>query len=63
MLEDITHAPRGSQSAHRPQVALPEKRTIGALWERESGGLFIVVEKKVGDKDMRAQLIDKTGAA
>ena len=36
-----------------------EKRAIGALWERESGGLFIVVEKKIKGKDMRAQLMEK----
>ena len=36
-----------------------EKRAIGELWERESGGLFIVVEKEVKGKDMRAQLMEK----
>lgn len=38
-----------------------EKRTIGELWERKSGGkgLFVVVEKSVDGKDMRAQLLDK----
>ncbi len=38
-----------------------EKRTIGALWERESNskGLFVVVEKMVDGKDMRQQLVEK----
>jgi type III restriction enzyme len=41
-----------------------EKRTIGQLWEKKSGGkgLFIVVEKTVEGKDMRAQMIDKISA-
>lgn len=40
-----------------------EKRTIGQLWERKSGGkgLFIVVEKMVDGKNMRAQLMEKIG--
>jgi type III restriction enzyme len=35
-----------------------EKRTIGQLWEKSSGGrcLFIVVEKEVAGRDMWAQL-------
>jgi len=38
-----------------------EKRIIGHLWEEKSGGkgLFIVVEKTVDGKDMRAQLVQK----
>lgn len=38
-----------------------EKRTIGELWERHSGGkgLFIIVEKSKDGKDMRAQLAEK----
>ncbi|WP_210163300.1 DEAD/DEAH box helicase [Niveispirillum irakense] len=36
-----------------------EKRTIGALWERTTGNLFMVAEKKVGDADVRKQLISK----
>ena len=42
-----------------------EKRTIGQLWERQSGGkgLFIVVEKEVNGRDMRAQLAEKLGLA
>ena len=40
-----------------------EKRTIGQLWERKSGGkgLFIVVEKLVDGRNMRAQLMEKIG--
>lgn len=38
-----------------------EKRAIGRLWEQSTGGkgLFIVVEKQLGDRDMRAQIQDK----
>lgn len=38
-----------------------EKRTIGELWERKSGGkgIFTVVEKSVAGKDMRAQILEK----
>lgn len=38
-----------------------EKRTIGQLWERKSGGkgLFVVVEKTVEGRDMRAQIVEK----
>lgn len=41
-----------------------EKRTIGALWERQSGGkgLFVVVEKLVDERDMRSQLAKKVGS-
>ena len=40
-----------------------EKRTIGALWERESNGkgLFAVVEKAIYGKDVRQQLVEKIG--
>jgi type III restriction enzyme len=38
-----------------------EKRAIGRLWERRGGGLFIMVEKRLGDRDMRAQLRDAIG--
>ena len=40
-----------------------EKRTIGQLWERNSGGkgLFVVVEKTLDGKDMRTQMIEKIG--
>ena len=42
-----------------------EKRTIGELWERESGGkgLFLVAENTVDGKDVRRQLIDKVSIA
>ena len=42
-----------------------EKRSVGALWERRSAGkgLFAVVEKDVGGKDVRAQLLRKIGAS
>ena len=38
-----------------------EKRTVGALWERESNGkgLFAVAEKMVAGKDVRQQLAEK----
>jgi type III restriction enzyme len=41
-----------------------EKRAIGRLWEQNSAGkgLFIVVEKQLGDRDMRSQLLDKLGS-
>lgn len=40
-----------------------EKRAIGSLWERNSAGkgLFIVVEKQLGDRDARSQLMDSVG--
>ena len=46
------HIAEGSDTA--------EKRTIGALWERESNGkgLFMVAEKEVDGKDMRQQFAD-----
>ena len=41
-----------------------EKRAVGELWERESGGrgLFLVAEKTVAGKDPHGQLAAKTGA-
>jgi type III restriction enzyme len=41
-----------------------EKRAIGRLWERNSAGkgLFLMVEKQLGDRDMRGQLLDKISA-
>jgi len=38
-----------------------EKRVVGALWERASGGkgLFAVIEKEAAGRDMRRQLVDK----
>ena len=40
-----------------------EKRVIGTLWERESGGegLFLMAEKLVDGKDVRSQLMEKIG--
>ncbi len=40
-----------------------EKRAVGELWERESGGrgLFLVAEKTVAGKDPRGQLAAKAG--
>ncbi len=53
---------KGAHIAEGPDTA--EKRTIGQLWEKKSGGkgLFIVVEKTVDGKDMRAQMVEKIGA-
>lgn len=36
-----------------------EKRAIGALWEKASGGkgLFLMAEKQVDGKDVRAQML------
>ncbi len=47
------HIAEGSDTA--------EKRTIGALWERESDGkcLFLVAEREVDGLDMRGQLLGK----
>ena len=40
-----------------------EKRAIGELWERKSDGrgLFLIAEKTVDGKDVRGQLMEKTG--
>lgn len=42
-----------------------EKRAIGRLWESRSRGkgAFIVVEKVIDGRDMRAQMLDKVGGA
>ena len=50
---------KGAHIAYGPDT--DEKRTIGELWERKSGGRgsFIVVEKTVDGRDMRAQLQNK----
>ena len=52
---------KGAHLAAGPETA--EKRTIGALWERESGGrcLFLMAEKNVDGKDVRRQLTEKIG--
>ena len=51
---------KGALIAHGPDT--DEKRTIGELWERESGGkcLFLMAEKTVDGKDVRRQLMAKT---
>ena len=40
-----------------------EKRAVGRLWEAKSAGkgLFVMVEKQLGDRDMRGQMQDKIG--
>lgn len=50
---------KGAHIADGPDTA--EKRTIGQLWETKSGGkgLFIVVQKVLDGKDMRAQMAEK----
>ena len=52
---------KGAHLAEGPEP--DEKRTIGKLWERESGGrcLFLMAEKTVNGKDVRRQLMEKTG--
>lgn len=54
---------KGARWAGAGDEETNEKRAIGRLWEQRSGGkgLFVVVEKMLGDRDMRAQLIDKVG--
>lgn len=39
-----------------------EKRLVGALWEKASAGkgLFAMIERDIGGRDPRRQLIDKT---
>ena len=57
-------SPRQAEGAHIAEGAdIAEKRTIGALWERASGGrcLFVMAEKTVDGKDVRRQLMEKTG--
>ena len=53
---------KGAHLAAGPETA--EKRAIGALWERESGGrcLFLMAEKEVAGRDVRGQLMGKVGA-
>lgn len=52
---------KGDHIAGGPKT--DEKRTIGALWERTSQGkaLFLMVEKQVDGRDMRAQMMEKVG--
>lgn len=53
---------KGALLADEPDTR--EKRAIGALWERESGGegLFLMVEKSIDGRDVRRQLMEKIGA-
>ena len=50
---------KGAHVADGPDTN--EKRTIGRLWENRSNGkgLFIVVEKEVEGRDMRAWMMEK----
>lgn len=52
---------KGALLAPRGIADTDEKRAIGLCWERASGGkgLFVMVEKMLGDRDMRAQLLEK----
>ena len=54
---------KGAHIAEGPDTA--EKRTIGELWERAGAGrvLFVVVEKTADGKDVRGQLMGKTGVS
>ena len=54
---------KGAHLAAGPDAL--EKRAVGELWERGSAGrcLFAMVEKEAAGKDMRRQLLEKTGAA
>jgi len=50
------------KGAHLTDAAdTDEKRAVGALWEKASGGkgLFLMVEKLVDGKDMRGQMLGK----
>jgi type III restriction enzyme len=49
---------KGAHIADGPDTS--EKRTIGQLWERKTGGkgVFVVVEKTVDGRDMRAQMVN-----
>ena len=53
---------KGALLADEPDTR--EKRAIGALWERESGGegLFLMAEKSIDGRDVRRQLMEKIGA-
>ena len=52
---------KGAQLAGSGNDDTNEKRLVGALWEKASDGkgLFAVIEKEVGGRDPRRQLIDK----
>jgi type III restriction enzyme len=51
---------KGAHIADGPDTS--EKRTIGQLWERKTGGkgVFVIVEKTVDGRDMRAQMVVRT---
>ena len=42
-------------------IVRESQRRIGALWERKSGGLFLVVGKSVDGMDPRRQMLTKIG--
>ena len=52
---------KGAHIAESSDTA--EKRTIGELWQRKSGGkcLFLIVEKNIGGKDVHQQLKEYIG--
>ena len=60
-LREEARRPGEQDHAAGPETA--EKRTIGALRERESGGscLFLMAEKNVDGRDVRRQLTGKIG--
>ena len=39
-----------------------EKRMVGELWERSTGGLFLMVEKEIDGLSMRQQMLRKLGS-
>lgn len=50
------------KGAHLADAAdTDEKRAIGALWEKASGGkrLFLMAEKQIDGKDVRGQMVAK----
>ena len=52
---------KGAMLAGQGVSDIDEKRVIGELWEKRSGGkgLFITVEKEVAGRDMRGQMLEK----
>ncbi|SCZ08891.1 DEAD/DEAH box helicase [Microvirga guangxiensis] len=55
---------KGAHLAGEGNAETNEKRTVGRLWERLAAGqgLFLMVEKTVDGKDMRAQMLERIGA-
>lgn len=55
---------KGAHLAGEGNEETNEKRTIGRFWERASGGkgLFLMVERTIDGRDMRAQMLAKLGA-